>query len=386
VVARFDAQERPEREEMDKNGDQKPDLVRSYANGVLAREEADEDFDGRFELKTTFAGEAPVRSEADSDGDGKLDVTIEYTSGKKTRQREDRNGDGKPDVVTIFDAAEKPQRIEEDSDGNGRLDKVTYFEGGEKSRTEGDRNGDGKPDIFPYYQGGAIVRQEEDGNRRRDRQAHPDGGEGRPDPGGGFERRRTHRYLDHDRRERGRAQAGRGPERRREARSDRLVQGQQARPARAGLRRTRLHRPQAVVRRQEQVSAEYRDTNTDCKIDQWSYYENTRLVRLGQDTNGDGNPDVLNFIGADGQATAQEVATGGNGKAPDKKLFLVRVTWWSQCAQSPDQKLDTRAVVGPRAVDGPDRRRGQGVATREIYQGASASASTPTPMQIASRT
>jgi hypothetical protein len=123
----------------------------------------------------------------------------------------------------------------------------------------------------------------------------------------------------------------------------------------------------------DQVSAEYRDTNADCKIDQWSFYENTQLVRLGQDTSGDGNPDALNFIGPDGKATAQEVATGSNGKGPDKKLFLgpgeVVV---AQCLLNPQtKKLDTRAVVEGGVVtevliDGV----GKGVAdTREVYQG-----------------
>ena len=70
------------------------------------------------------------------------------------------------------------------------------------------------------------------------------------------------------------------------------------------------------------MSAESRDTNADCKIDQWSFYENAKLVRQGHDTNGDGNPDALNFFGPDGKATQQEVATGSNGKGPDKKLFL----------------------------------------------------------------
>jgi hypothetical protein len=122
----------------------------------------------------------------------------------------------------------------------------------------------------------------------------------------------------------------------------------------------------------EQVSREDRDTNGDCKIDQWSYYENTRLVRLGQDSNGDGSPDSLSILGPDGKAVQQEVASGGNGKGPDKKLFLgpgEQVV--AQCLFNPQtKKLDTRAVVEGGVVtevliDGG----GKGMAdTREVYQ------------------
>jgi hypothetical protein len=68
-------------------------------------------------------------------------------------------------------------------------------------------------------------------------------------------------------------------------------------------------------------------------------------VRQGQDTQGRGRPDVLNYVDAKGNVTVQEVAS--NGKSPDKKLFLgPGGVVLSQCLLSDDGKrLNARALV-----------------------------------------
>jgi hypothetical protein len=95
------------------------------------------------------------------------------------------------------------------------------------------------------------------------------------------------------------------------------------------------------------VRAEYRDTTGNCKTDVWSYFEKTTLVRQGLDSQGSGRPDVFNHLGEDGAVRIQEVASGDNGRNPDKKLFLDpagQVT--SQCLLDEKKaKLNTRAVV-----------------------------------------
>jgi hypothetical protein len=93
------------------------------------------------------------------------------------------------------------------------------------------------------------------------------------------------------------------------------------------------------------VRAEYADTNGDCKTDTWSYFEKDVLVRQGQDTDGNGRPNVLNHFDAKGVMTVQEVAN--NGRSPDQKLILGPggvVT--GQCSlDEAGKKLNTRAVV-----------------------------------------
>jgi hypothetical protein len=95
------------------------------------------------------------------------------------------------------------------------------------------------------------------------------------------------------------------------------------------------------------VRAEYRDTNGDCKIDTWSFFENEKLVRQGLDSKGKGEPDVLNHLNADGTITVQEVVSGANGASPDKKLFLAADgSVVSQCLLGEDKKrLSARAIV-----------------------------------------
>ena len=96
-----------------------------------------------------------------------------------------------------------------------------------------------------------------------------------------------------------------------------------------------------------QVRAEYRDTTGNCKSDTWSYFKKSVLVRQGLDTNASGSPDVLNHYGPDGTIKVQEVASGGNGRNPDQKLFVkADGTVTAQCLLNEAKDLlNTRAVV-----------------------------------------
>lgn len=100
------------------------------------------------------------------------------------------------------------------------------------------------------------------------------------------------------------------------------------------------------------VRAEYRDTTGNCKTDVWSYFEQKALVRQGLDSQGKGRPDVFNHMNGNGSVRVQEVASGENGRNPDKKLFLDasgQVT--AQCLLDEEKKrLNTRALVSGGAV------------------------------------
>ncbi|MHC4422998.1 MAG: hypothetical protein ACYS1E_20775 [Planctomycetota bacterium] len=118
------------------------------------------------------------------------------------------------------------------------------------------------------------------------------------------------------------------------------------------------------------MRAEYKDTAGNCKTDLWTYIADGRVVREGQDTQGNGRPDLLNHFDAAGQAVVQEVAS--NGRSPDKKLLLGPggvVT--AQCTLSEDgKKLSTRANVENGIVtEVLHDTTGNGVAdTREVWQ------------------
>jgi hypothetical protein len=120
------------------------------------------------------------------------------------------------------------------------------------------------------------------------------------------------------------------------------------------------------------VRAEYRDTVGNCKTDVWSYFEGERLVRQGQDTSGNGRPNVLNHFDRAGKLTVQEVAGEGNGSRPDKKLFLAAdgaVT--AQCLLDAEhKKLSVRAIVSDGIVtEVLIDTTGDGIAdTREVHR------------------
>ena len=305
-------------------------------------------------------------------------MIVEYENGKKTVQREDRNFDGTDNVITRFDANEQPVEIREDSSLDGNFDTFTYFEAGQKSRTERDRNQDGKPDVFAYYEGGQVVRQEEDSDfdGTIDKKSAAGAGgtqiqEADTNGDGAIDTWITTNAAgevikkDEDRNGNGKAD---------------LVAWFEG----GKISRLEQDTGRGCVDLKQwfdgngKVRAEYKDANGDCKIDAWSYFKNEVLVRQGVDNSGNGRPDVLNHLNGSGQLTIQEVASGDNGRNPDKKLFLDaagQVT--AQCLLDANKKkLNTRAlvsggVVGEVLID----TNGNGYAdTRQVLSGRSAGA------------
>ena len=102
----------------------------------------------------------------------------------------------------------------------------------------------------------------------------------------------------------------------------------------------------------ERAHTEHRDSDGNCETDLWSYYEQGRLVRQGLDTQGWGKPNALNHFDTGGTVKLQELASGENGRNPDKKLFLSAdgaVT--AQCLlNEAGDRLDARAIVQNGAV------------------------------------
>ena len=145
----------PRLDELDLNGDKKPDLWKSYATGadgvrVLVCKVMDLNFDGRIDSWIHYDARGDVTlEEFDLDFDGNIDTTTIRRAGKILRQELDTNGDGKVDLWKFFDD-EKLQRIERASKPGGRVDVWEYYVGGKLDRIGYDTRGTGTADRWEH--------------------------------------------------------------------------------------------------------------------------------------------------------------------------------------------------------------------------------------------
>ncbi len=115
------------RTEVDRNLDDKPDLIYSYDfHGVLSKLQADDNFDGEYETQYQFRRGVLASRKSDFKGDGKADYDVKYRYGVITEAK-------------IYDPESK------------QLRKVQKFIHGKLFAAEFDTNGDGVRDKKEEY-------------------------------------------------------------------------------------------------------------------------------------------------------------------------------------------------------------------------------------------
>jgi hypothetical protein len=134
--------------------------------------------------------------QVDANGDGKPEM-IRVLSGKGELCRTmDLNFDGRIDRTTFFDESGKERRIESDFDRDGVVDEIAVFEKGVVVEKHRMTTMDGKLDTWEFFKDGKLARTERDENgdgiidqwweypTRGCPLIHVDAdGDGRPDPG-----------------------------------------------------------------------------------------------------------------------------------------------------------------------------------------------------------
>ena len=151
--------------------------------GKLTELTYDRNKNGRIDTWTAMDGTKPLRSRIDLDEDGKIDRWEYYDDkGGLAKVGFSRKHDGKVDAwayaapdgtlsrVEISSTGDEQKidrwefyqggglvRAEEDTDGNGRVDRWETYAGGALETAAMDENGDGRPDRRLTYTGGALV-------------------------------------------------------------------------------------------------------------------------------------------------------------------------------------------------------------------------------------
>lgn len=145
--------------------------------GKLARLEADSNGDGRVDTWTYMDGAVPIRTEQDLDGDGRIE-RWEYSRPDASAEKVavSRNRNGKPDMWTYFDTAGEITRIEiaplQGVDGSdaGRIERSEFYQGGRLVRVEEDTDADGRVDKWELHDGPTVLSADFD----QDRDGKPD--------------------------------------------------------------------------------------------------------------------------------------------------------------------------------------------------------------------
>lgn len=154
-------------ESYDLNGDNKPDVWKTYVYRgpedaprdkkvrLLAKHELDLDFDGRPDVVLIYNEEgAVVTEQMDLDFDGKPDAIDYYADGVLYRRDLALDFAGKPSIVKFYNDG-KLTRKERDTSGDGKFDTIEYYEDGKLVRIGEDRDGDGKPDVYTEVEQGS---------------------------------------------------------------------------------------------------------------------------------------------------------------------------------------------------------------------------------------
>lgn len=132
----------------------------------------------------------------DANGDGRPDVVRVKQGSREVCRTADLNFDGKVDRTTFFDSGQKVRRVESDFDRDGRVDEIAIYEGGVLKEKQRATTLAGKLDTWEFFEQGRLARTERDENgdgfidqwweypRHGCPLIHVDtDGDGRPDPG-----------------------------------------------------------------------------------------------------------------------------------------------------------------------------------------------------------
>jgi antitoxin component YwqK of YwqJK toxin-antitoxin module len=166
--------------------------------GKLTELTYDRNKNGKIDTWTDMDGTKPLRSRIDLDEDGKIDRWEYYDDkGALLKVGFSRKNDGVADAWAFSRADGTVARIEISSKGDEKkLDRWEWYEGGALVRAEEDTNGDGRPDKWETYEAGAVktAALDENGDGRPDRRLTYAAGalvliESDPDPSGAFRKR-----------------------------------------------------------------------------------------------------------------------------------------------------------------------------------------------------
>jgi len=97
---------------IDTNGDQRPDVIKTYRNGQLVQVERDRNYNGAVDLVQQYSQGLLVREVHDDDFDGKPESIWTFRNGKVAMVERDPRERGYVDVVEYYDASGKLTRRE----------------------------------------------------------------------------------------------------------------------------------------------------------------------------------------------------------------------------------------------------------------------------------
>lgn len=102
---------------LDSNGDEHPDVVKTYIGHQLVRIDSDRNFDGQVDLVQKYSHGALVLEIHDDDFDGKPEAIKEFSDGKVTIIERDPTERGRIDTVEYYDDSGRLIATKKDSAG-----------------------------------------------------------------------------------------------------------------------------------------------------------------------------------------------------------------------------------------------------------------------------
>jgi hypothetical protein len=164
-------------------------------SGKLTQIASDSNHNGRIDTWTDMDGSRPLRSRIDLDEDGKIDRWEYYDgTGALLKVGFSRTKGPKPDAWAFSRPDGSLEHIDISSTADeARIDRREFYEGGVMVRAEEDTNADGRPDKWERYDHGVLktVEFDEDHDAKPDRRFTYEEGElttieSQPDGRGGY--------------------------------------------------------------------------------------------------------------------------------------------------------------------------------------------------------
>jgi hypothetical protein len=140
--------------------------------GKLTEITYDRNQNGVIDTWTEMDGARPLRSRIDLDEDGKIDRWEYYDgAGALVKVGFSRTNSGKPDAWAFSRADGSLERVEVSSTADEHaIDRREYYDGGVMVRVEEDTDRDGRIDLWEIYENGSLKTAEFDENH----DGHPD--------------------------------------------------------------------------------------------------------------------------------------------------------------------------------------------------------------------
>jgi hypothetical protein len=151
-------------EKRDTNADCKFDLWTWLENGKIVSQAEDKLGKGKATVLTRFdAQQKPQLQEIVSDGKARPDKKLYLRpDGTVRSQCVDGDGNGSLDTRLRLDDAGKIAEVALDTNADGKVDQQESYQGGILIRFDADTNGDGKTDVVEHHKGETITHQDQD--------------------------------------------------------------------------------------------------------------------------------------------------------------------------------------------------------------------------------